>query len=173
MIFVVNEKRSRSITVIDQINQVILTILDYIYNLSMVCQEFSLENIFFVIIEESVYISSNMDDLIDSMARRHLAHRRLDVCMTIFRLVPSKSLDFRERLIDNDEVMDFMLHRLVKFNHCADFQSNLCLLEPLNTGRTSSRTNPSGFNQRLRSRIDYYNRIQPDLDNVRLKTFQF
>lgn len=30
-------------------------------------------------IEERQYSSSNMDDLIDSMARRHLAIRRLDV----------------------------------------------------------------------------------------------
>ena len=31
------------------------------------------------IVEEQIFISSNIDDLIDSMARRHLAHRRLDV----------------------------------------------------------------------------------------------
>jgi hypothetical protein len=38
-------------------------------------------NFIFYIIEERQYSSSNMDDLIDSMARRHLAYRRLDVCI--------------------------------------------------------------------------------------------
>ncbi|CAF4920415.1 unnamed protein product, partial [Rotaria magnacalcarata] len=32
-------------------------------------------------LEERQYSSSNMDDLIDSMARRHLAYRRFDVCI--------------------------------------------------------------------------------------------
>ncbi len=32
-----------------------------------------------LILEERQYSSSNMDDLIDSMARRHLAYRRFDV----------------------------------------------------------------------------------------------
>ena len=34
-------------------------------------------------------------------------------------------------------------------------------------------TNPTDFNRRLRSRIDYYNRIQPDLDGVSLSIFIF
>ena len=122
-----------------------------------------------------------MDDLIDSMARRHLAHRRFDVCMKIFRLIPNKDFHFRLQLINNDKVMDFMVLHSVKSNHHPDFQFIVLLLEPLKTGRTtfrnddsfytnrSSRINSNGFNQRLRSRIDYYNRIQPDLDHVRMK----
>ena len=34
-------------------------------------------------------------------------------------------------------------------------------------------TNPTDFNQRLRSRIDYYNRIQPDFDGVGQHIFIF
>ena len=37
--------------------------------------------------EDQQYSSSNMDDLIDSMARRHLAYRRLDVCNSTCRLL--------------------------------------------------------------------------------------
>ena len=37
-------------------------------------------NQIFLIIEEQIYTTSNIDDLIDSMARRHLSYRRLDVC---------------------------------------------------------------------------------------------
>jgi hypothetical protein len=57
-------------------------ILVYMLNLSTVChQSFSVRNMFILlIIEQQVYVSSNVDDLIDSMARRHLAARRLDVC---------------------------------------------------------------------------------------------
>jgi hypothetical protein len=39
------------------------------------------------IIEDRLYTTSNMDDLIDSMARRHLAYRRLDVCIQDFRII--------------------------------------------------------------------------------------
>ena len=49
----------------------------------MVCNQYLIIRIknfiFFNTAEERQYSSSNMDDLIDAMARRHLAYRRLDV----------------------------------------------------------------------------------------------
>jgi hypothetical protein len=54
-----------------------------------------------------------MDDLIDSMARRHIAHRRLDVCIEKFRLFSMKYFIFRQLLTDNDVVMDIMVNILV------------------------------------------------------------
>jgi hypothetical protein len=38
------------------------------------------ENKHFYLVLERQFTSSNMDDLIDSMARRQLAYRRFDVC---------------------------------------------------------------------------------------------
>jgi hypothetical protein len=58
-----------------------------IYNDSMVCNEFYIlanKVLFLLIIEDQIYASSNMDDLIDSIARRHLAYRRLNVCIKNF-----------------------------------------------------------------------------------------
>jgi hypothetical protein len=71
------------------------------------------------LIEEQLYVSSNMDDLIDSMARRHLAFRRLDVCRKNLRLFSMEYSIFRQLLIDND-VVTVKLNRwrfdfLVKF----------------------------------------------------------
>ncbi|CAF0970934.1 unnamed protein product [Rotaria sp. Silwood1] len=108
--------------------------------------------------EKQVYSSSNMDDLIDSMARRHLAYRRLDAAIDRQRRTNGYHGPY---------------------------------IEPLNTGRTTyrssqrndhllytnrtitnqiehniSRLNPNSFSQRLQSRIDYYNRIQPDPDSL-------
>jgi quinol monooxygenase YgiN len=54
-----------------------------------------------------------MDDLIDSMARRHLASRRLDVCIRYqtFRKEKKQTLFliFRELWIVNDVIMEVMV----------------------------------------------------------------
>jgi len=41
-----------------------------------------------------------MDDLIDSIARRHLAYRRLDVCIKNFQLFSIKNNSFFQAAID-------------------------------------------------------------------------
>lgn len=96
--------------------------------------------------EDQQYSTSNMDDLIDSMARRHLAYRRLDVAIDHQR----RSGSVRSSLIDrrND---DPMLTRLTP-------RSQL--------DRDYARTNQAGFHQMLRSRIEYYTRLQNDLDTT-------
>jgi hypothetical protein len=53
-----------------------------------------------------------MDDLIDSMARRHLASRRLDVCIryqTFRKKTQTLFLIFRELWIVNDVIMEVMV----------------------------------------------------------------
>ena len=66
------------------------------------------------IITERQYTSSNMDDLIDSMARRHLAYRRLDVYFCNENSF-SKHLVFIFRQLStiNNVVREVPLHILV------------------------------------------------------------
>ena len=52
-----------------------------------------------------------MDDLIDSMARRHLASRRREVMYSISNFIRDTSvLVFRELLIVNGIVMEILVH---------------------------------------------------------------
>ncbi|CAF2525734.1 unnamed protein product [Rotaria sp. Silwood2] len=109
--------------------------------------------------EKQLYSSSNMDDLIDSMARRHLAYRRLDAAIDRQRRTNGYHGPYIEPLNTTGRTS----HRSPQRND-----------HLLHTNRTVtnqnehdiSRINPNTFSQRLRSRIDYYNRIQPDPDSL-------
>lgn len=60
-----------------------------------------------------------MDDLIDAMARRHLASRRMDVCIPENWFSQVSLPLFRQRLIVNDEVLRLMVDMVTKdyFHH--------------------------------------------------------
>ncbi|CAF0753356.1 unnamed protein product [Rotaria sp. Silwood1] len=110
-------------------------------------------------LEERQYSSSNMDDLIDSMARRHLAYRRLDAAISRQRQSPGgynpyfdtsgvrRQASFRSQQRDDD----------IFFTN-TESTSHI--------GQDFIRANSNSLNQRLRSGVDYYNRIQPDLDDL-------
>ncbi|CAM4878265.1 unnamed protein product [Rotaria socialis] len=108
--------------------------------------------------EKHVYSTSNVDDLIDSMARRHLAYRRLDA-----------AIDRQRRTSRHHDPYPESMH-----SGRTTYRSPQRRDDPLVTNRSIrnliepdlNRLNTNNFNQRLRSRIDYYNRIQPDPDSL-------
>ncbi|CAF1128025.1 unnamed protein product [Rotaria sordida] len=107
------------------------------------------------------YSSSNMDDLIDSMARRHLAYRRLDAAIDRQRRglggynpyydssIIGRQASFRSQQQDDD----------IFFTNTASSSR---------IGQDFIRTNPNSLNQMVRSKVDYSNRIQPDPDDLNM-----
>ncbi|CAF2650945.1 unnamed protein product [Rotaria sp. Silwood2] len=118
-------------------------------------------------IEERQYSSSNMDDLIDSMARRHLAYRRLDI-KSVFLFQAAIDRQRRGPGGYNSYFDSSVIGRQASFRSQQQdddiFFANTASASHL--GQDFFRTNSNGLNQMLRSRVDYYNRIQPDLDDV-------
>lgn len=99
-------------------------------------------------VEEQIYISSNIDDLIDSMARRHLAYRRVDVSEKIDR--KRRLFDLREQRIDYDE-------RIISVGYLNEYSVEfVAILDSLNTGRTSGNNNRSSRNPVERGLYDEY-----------------
>ncbi|CAF1206680.1 unnamed protein product [Rotaria sordida] len=104
--------------------------------------------------EKQLYLTSNMDDLIDSMARRHLAYRRLDAAIDRQRRTTN---GYHGPYIESPNTSRITYRSPHRNDH---------LLYTNQIEHDINRINPNSFNQRLQSRIDYYNRIQPDPDSL-------
>ncbi|CAF5144978.1 unnamed protein product, partial [Rotaria magnacalcarata] len=107
--------------------------------------------------EKHVYSTSNVDDLIDSMARRHLAYRRLDAAIDRQRRTNTYQGPYAESMHSSRTTHRSPQRRDDSLVANRSIRNSI---EP-----DLNRLNTNNFNQRLRSRIDYYNRIQPDPDS--------
>ncbi|CAF1206153.1 unnamed protein product [Rotaria sordida] len=126
-------------------NQQPLTISNYSYDPRLHLQS---------VHEKQLYLTSNMDDLIDSMARRHLAYRRLDA-----------AIDRQRRTTNGYHGPYIELPNTSRITYRSPHRNDH-LLYTNQIEHDINRINPNSFNQRLQSRIDYYNRIQPDPDSL-------
>ncbi|CAF1069556.1 unnamed protein product [Rotaria sordida] len=126
-------------------NQQPLTISNYSYDPRLHLQS---------VHEKQLYLTSNMDDLIDSMARRHLAYRRLDAAIDRQRRTTN---GYHGPYIESPNTSRITYRSPHRNDH---------LLYTNQIEHDINRINPNSFNQRLQSRIDYYNRIQPDPDSL-------
>ncbi|CAF1118617.1 unnamed protein product [Rotaria sordida] len=126
-------------------NQQPLTISNYSYDPRLHLQS---------VHEKQLYLTSNMDDLIDSMARRHLAYRRLDAAIDRQRRTTN---GYHGPYIESPNTSRITYRSPHRNDH---------LLYTNQIEHDINRINPNSFNQRLQSRIEYYNRIQPDPDSL-------
>ncbi|CAM4822853.1 unnamed protein product [Rotaria magnacalcarata] len=108
--------------------------------------------------EKHVYSTTNVDDLIDSMARRHLAYRRLDAAIDRQRRTNTYQGPYAESMHSSRTTHRSPQRRDDSLVANRSIRNSI---EP-----DLNRLNTNNFNQRLRSRIDYYNRIQPDPDSL-------
>ncbi|CAF1901155.1 unnamed protein product [Rotaria magnacalcarata] len=107
-------------------------------------------------LEERQYSSSNMDDLIDSMARRHLAYRRFDVAMDHQRRGPGGYSPY----IGGSPVIGRQASLLSLQRQDDLFYTNM---PTAGHGETDFiRMNSNSYNQMRQPRMNYYNHIQPD-----------
>ncbi|CAM2713429.1 unnamed protein product [Rotaria socialis] len=111
-------------------------------------------------LEERQYSSSNMDDLIDSMARRHLAYRRLDAAMDHQRRGPGGYSPY----IGGSPVTGRQASLLSLQRQDDSFYTNMTTG---GHGETDFiRMNSNSHNQMRQPRMNYYNHIQPDHDDL-------
>ncbi|CAF2052010.1 unnamed protein product [Rotaria magnacalcarata] len=107
-------------------------------------------------LEERQYSSSNMDDLIDSMARRHLAYRRFDVAMDHQR----RGQGGYSPYIGGSPVIGRQASLLSLQRQDDLFYTNM---PTAGHGETDFiRMNSNSYNQMRQPRMNYYNHIQPD-----------
>ncbi|CAF2052016.1 unnamed protein product [Rotaria magnacalcarata] len=106
--------------------------------------------------KERQYSSSNMDDLIDSMARRHLAYRRFDVAMDHQR----RGQGGYSPYIGGSPVIGRQASLLSLQRQDDLFYTNM---PTAGHGETDFiRMNSNSYNQMRQPRMNYYNHIQPD-----------